>query len=280
MTATANTSDIDWISLCRRAVTRLRAMYEERPLTADRATKVGRGAGGDETLIIDQEAEKIVFDEFDALHSQGAGFEVVSEERGIVSYGEGGQLHIVVDPVDGSLNAKRTIPSFSLSVAFASGQTMADVELAYVYDFGAEEEFWARLGEGAFLGGGRLTTAGSEGGLEVVGIEAADPASVAAVAQRLAGKVYRLRCIGSIALSLAYVAAGRFDGLVTLKPCRSVDAAASQLIAREAGAQVCFTGFDGPLAAPLDLEPHGHCVAARDDQGLAQLMDSLQALGS
>ena len=54
-------------------------------------------------------------------------------------------------------------------------------------------------------------------------------------AEALAGQVYRLRVVGSIAITLAYVAAGRFDGMLSLRPCRSVDAAAAQLIVREAG---------------------------------------------
>jgi myo-inositol-1(or 4)-monophosphatase len=50
-----------------------------------------------------------------------------------------------------------------------------------------------------------------------------------------------------------------------------VDAAAAQLIAREAGAQVAFTAYDDPLAAPLDLKPHSPVVAARTAEGLADL---------
>jgi myo-inositol-1(or 4)-monophosphatase len=67
------------------------------------------------------------------------------------------------------------------------------------------------------------------------------------------------------------VAAGRFDGMATLKGCRAVDAAAAQLIVREAGGEVAFTAFADPLAAPLDLEPHSPVVAARTVAGLAQM---------
>ena len=44
------------------------------------------------------------------------------------------------------------------------------------------------------------------------------------------GRVYRVRVVGSIAITAAYVAAGRFDAMLSLRPCRSVDAAAAQLI--------------------------------------------------
>ena len=46
--------------------------------------------------------------------------------------------------------------------------------------------------------------------------------------------------VGSIAITAAYVAAGRLDGMLSLRPCRSVDAAAAQLIVREAGGVVAF----------------------------------------
>ncbi len=73
------------------------------------------------------------------------------------SIGDGGDVRVVIDPIDGSLNARRHLPSFSLSFAVASGPSMADVEFGYVYDFGAGEEFFARRGGGAFLDGEPLS---------------------------------------------------------------------------------------------------------------------------
>jgi myo-inositol-1(or 4)-monophosphatase len=82
---------------------------------------------------------------------------------------------------------------------------------------------------------------------------------------------HRLRAIGTIAAAMCQVAAGRFDGMLTLKGCRAVDAAAAQLIVREAGGHVAFTAFEYPLGAPLDLLPHSPVVAARSEAGLAEL---------
>ena len=131
---------------------------------------------------------------------------------------------MVIDPIDGSLNARRTMPSHSLSFAVASGPSMAEVEFGYVYDFGAGEEFSARRGGGAFLDGEPiLPTRRSERRLVVVGLESAKPEFALPALETLAGEVYRLRVVGSIAISLAYVAAGRLDGMLSLRPCRSVD---------------------------------------------------------
>ena len=81
----------------------------------------------------------------------------------------------------------------------------------------------------------------------------------------------RLRAVGSIAVSLCQVAAARFDGMVSLRRCRSFDAAAAQLIVREAGGHVVFPACDEPLGALLDLAPRSPVVAARSERGLAEL---------
>jgi myo-inositol-1(or 4)-monophosphatase len=183
---------------------------------------------------------------------------------------------VIIDPIDGSLNAKRGIPHHALSIAVADGDTMADVEFAFVYDFGTREEWWARRHEGAWLGGERLNPELPErrtrdGKLEVVGIESADPRWLQGSIDRLVGCAYRLRAFGSIAVALCHVASARFDGMVSLRRSRGVDAAAGQLIVREAGGVVCFPGLGEPLAAALDAAPRAPVVAARSGDGLHQL---------
>jgi myo-inositol-1(or 4)-monophosphatase len=67
------------------------------------------GAGGDRTMELDRVAESIVLDELRALADRGERFSVLSEEVGLRSFGAPHPL-VVVDPVDGSLNAKQGIP--------------------------------------------------------------------------------------------------------------------------------------------------------------------------
>jgi myo-inositol-1(or 4)-monophosphatase len=273
--ATENALAADWIGLCRRAADRMKAMLADHPATADRQPGAERGAGGDRTLVIDSAAEEAVFDELEALHAGGRDFTAISEERGTVVFGDGSSdVRVVIDPIDGSLNAKRLIPTYSLSIAIAGGGTMEDVEFAYVRDFGTGEEFTATRGGGATLNGEPLEPEEPESGLEVVGFEAARPEWVAPVAAQLEGKVYRMRMIGTIAVSLCYVAAARFDGMVTTDVCRSVDAAAGQLIAREAGAFVDFLKHGG-IEAPLDLDARYRMVAARAPEHLETLVTAL-----
>lgn len=251
-------------------------MLAERSTTAERAVETGtRGSGGDHTLAIDEAAEEIVFSELERLHDQGHRFHAISEERGEVDFGDPRVL-VVIDPIDGSLNAKRGIAHHALSLAVASGQTMADVEFGYVNDLGTAEEWWAARSEGAFLNDTRLDPEvgerrGPDGRVEVIGIESADPRWLKGSIDLLVEQAYRLRALGAIAPSLCQVASGRFDALVSLRGCRAVDAAAAQLIVREAGGLISFPKFDNRLDAPLDLIPHSPVVAARTAETLAEL---------
>ncbi len=266
----------DWLGASRRSADAIRAMLADKPTIAERVIETGtRGEGGDKTLEIDQVAEDVVFAELQKLHDAGARFTAVSEEAGVVDFGDP-DLLVVIDPIDGSTNAKRGLPHFALSIAVSEGPTMADVVFGFVQDFGPDEEWVATRGGGSFLGGVELDCSLGErrtpdGKLEVLGIESADPRWVVQSAEALAESAHRLRAIGAIAVSLCQVAAGRFDAMASLKRCRAVDAAAAQLIVREAGGRVEFIAYDDPLAAPLDLEPHSPVVAARTDEGLASV---------
>jgi myo-inositol-1(or 4)-monophosphatase len=104
--------------------------------------------------------------------------------------------------------------------------------------------------------------------VEVLGIEWADPRWVAASIDSLVETAYRLRAIGTIASALCQVAAARFDGMVSLRRCRGVDAAAGQLIAREAGGLVSFPGLAN---VPLDAVPRAPVIAARTPDTLRKL---------
>jgi myo-inositol-1(or 4)-monophosphatase len=276
MTSTRSALDADWLGLSRRATSQLRRMLEEAPSTQERARETGtRGSGGDRTLVIDRCAESLILTELQALAEDGFRFVAISEERGEIDYGTS-EVKVIIDPIDGSLNAKRRIPHYALSIAVAGGETMTDVEFAYVYDFGTSEEWSAVRSEGAWLNGERLDPSlserrGRDGRLEVLGIESADPRWVAGSIDSLVGAAYRLRAIGTIASTLCHVAAARFDAMVSLRRVRAVDAAAGQLIVREAGGVVGFPGSDPAVGIALDAVPRAPVIAARSAETLRDL---------
>jgi myo-inositol-1(or 4)-monophosphatase len=257
----------DWLEFSRRAEARARSALERFPETVQRSERIGRGEGGDMTLAIDKAVEDSVFEELEGL---GVGVRVVSEERGELDVGGGGPLRLVVDPIDGSLNAKRRLPPYSLSIAVADGDTMGAVDFGFVSDLASGHAWWARRGGGAFCDDRRLDCTGSPR-LEVLGVESAHPRTVAERASMLAAtEASRLRMIGSIALSLCYVASSRFDGLISLRPARSVDAAAGQLLVSEAGGAVAFPDAGGDVSLGLDMR--SRVYAGADDEILRRLL--------
>ena len=267
--------EADWLGACRSAVAGLRAVLREHPTSRERVIETGTtGGGGDLTLVIDEQAEDVVLGELERLHDAGARFTAISEERGVVDFGDDGIL-VVVDPIDGSMNAKRGLTHHALSIAVADGPTMADVRFGYVFDLGPGEEWRAEEGGGAFLNDEPVRPQPErrtkDGKLELIAIESADPRWLAASSEGLVHVAHRLRAMGSIAISLCQVAPTRVDGMATLWKSRAVDCAAAQLVVRESGGLVCFPGMDDPLGAPLDLVPHAPVVAARTPEALAEL---------
>jgi myo-inositol-1(or 4)-monophosphatase len=262
---------VDWLTVCRRAARGAHAVLERYPLYADRAVTAGMGIGGDLALVIDRVVEDAVFHELEALHLP---LTAISEERGEVLIGGGGPTLVVIDPIDGSRNAKRGLELYALSIAVASGPTMGDVEFGYVHDFNRDEDWWAYRGDGAYLAGRPLPALREHDELELVGLETIHPGLVANHSEAIAATgIARLRAIGSIALSLCYVAAGRLDGLVCLGATRSVDCAAGQLIVRETGGVVDFPeAGDDPLLASLAVTMRSRVVAAAGPAQLERLL--------
>jgi myo-inositol-1(or 4)-monophosphatase len=263
----------DWLDFCRRAAGAARDAVQAYATTAERGVETGRGEGGDTAYVIDRAAEDAIFAEIAAL---AVPLTAVSEERGEVSIAGGGELRIVIDPVDGSLNAKRGLPFACVSIAIASGASMGDVEIGWVAELdpriseGDEprpgRDWWALKGEGAFRDGEPLPRL-QPGPLEVLGLETARPALVAAAASSIeAVQARRIRALGSVAMTLCLVAAGQLDGMLSLRPIRSVDAAAAQLLVTEAGGAVAF-----PAADDLSLEMRSPVLAARDEDLLEHL---------
>ncbi len=258
----------DWLELCRGAAADVEAVLERLPTRVEREPVVGAGEGGDETTAIDQAAEDAIVGRFRAT-----GASIVSEEVGLL---EGSDTVVVIDPIDGSLNAKRGIPFFSLSIAVAEGRTMDDVHFGFVHDFGTGEEWLARRGEGAWLNGEALGAVRPKDVVEILSFEATRTSLVAQEAPKVAQLAHRLRIMGSLALSLCHLAAGRVDAVVSLKPARSVDIAAAQLLCRELGLAVDLFDVEDPFgAAPLDLGQRSRVVAAGSAEVAARLAAAL-----
>ena len=266
----------DWLAFCRDAAAAVERALAELPTRTEREPVVALGEGGDETTAIDAAAESAVVSLLERLHAGGVEFTLVSEELGERSFGADG-LRVVLDPIDGSMNAKRGIPFFSVSIAVADGAVMRDVFFAYVFDFGTRDKWTARRGEGAFLNGERLDGPGPKEEVEMLSFEATTTELVAEQIADMVGIADRTRIMGSLALSLCHLAAGRVDGVCSLKPARSVDIAAAQLLVRERGLAIDLPDAPPFGEAPLDLAGRSRVVAAASPERCAELFARLSA---
>ena len=153
---------------------------------------------------------------------------------------------------------------------------MDDVVFGFVYDFGANEEWTAVRGGGAFLNGNPVTGAPKEH-IEFLSLEATRADLVLEELRKLAPLTDRVRIMGAQAITFCHVAAGRTDAAVCLKPSRSVDLAACQLVVRERG--FCIHAIDGPELGriPLDLTAPSRICATRTPELAARIAAALRS---
>ena len=233
------------------AVGDLRGVLEELPTRETREPITGHGVGGDDTTAIDAAAEAAIVRRLETAHE--AGCTLVSEELGERAFGEADD--------DGRRRPDRRLgqcqarhPLLRVLLAVAEGREMGDVEYGYVYDLGNGEEWTARRGGGAFLNGEPLGAVRPKDEIELLQFEATVTDLVADRIEAFRGIAERVRVMGSLALSLCHLAAGRVDAVCSLKPARSVDIAAAQLLIRECGLAVDLPEAPPFEEAPLDLE--------------------------
>lgn len=175
---------------------------------------------------------------------------IFSEESGII---EGNDENVwYIDPLDGTVNYAHSIPIFCVSIAYAS---RGSLKLGAVYDPMRDEMFLAERGKGAMLNGRPLKASSATDlrrSLLVTGFpyNAWDtPRDNFANFVKFGKLSQGVRRLGSAALDLCYVAAGRFDGYweISLNPW---DVAAGGLIAEEAGARVTNVQGDPDYISP------------------------------
>ncbi len=210
---------------------------------------------GDFVSTADLKAERVLKAE---LGRARPGYAMLFEESG-ASSGADPRHRWIVDPLDGTTNFLHGIPHFAISIALErDGEIVAGV----VYDPTRDEMFTAEKGAGAFLNDRRLrVSARRQLGEALIGTgipfrERSDPAYLATLAA-VAAATSGVRRLGSAALDLAYVAAGRYDGFweFALSPW---DIAAGMLLVREAG------GYVSDLAGGHGMMTSGDILAAND----------------
>jgi myo-inositol-1(or 4)-monophosphatase len=228
------------------------------------------GAGGDRTMELDRVAEAAVLSALQRVAERGERFSVLSEEVGLRSFGAPHPL-VVVDPVDGSLNAKQGIPFFNVMLALLDGPTVGHTLAGTVVNLISGEQWSAVRGSGARHDGAPLHApqGGHDGGIDLLGLESS-PRSLKA-ATPLVARASKLRILGSMALSMAHTAAGGLDVFCAPVPMRVFDMTAGLLLISEAGG--IATDLRGAALDALECTLRTRttllCAADRDVHALA-----------
>lgn len=203
--------------------------------------QVSKKGPADFVSTADKRSEKILHEELSKARPR---FGFVMEEAGEIK-GEDDSNRWIIDPLDGTTNFLHSLPHFAISVAL---ERDSEPFAAVVYDPIKDEMFWAEKGAGAHLNSRRLRVSSREAmneslfatGIPFLGLPHHDvfQEQMTAVSSQSSG----VRRMGSAALDLAYVAAGRYEGYWE-NGLNYWDVAGGILLVREAGGFV--TTMDG-----------------------------------
>jgi len=197
----------------------------------------GVGYGGDPIRKIDLVAEDAIVR---VLDEYSVSCTLISEESGFKTIGEGSDTYLVVDAVDGTLNALHSLPFFATSLALSDGPKLSDVKIGLVLDLCNNVAFSAERGRGAFLDGKTPLKTSSTTDLEkaLIGIDLGAPKNELMIKRlfNILTKTRRFRQFGAVALEICYVAAGSLDAFIDIRNrMRVIDVAAAFLILKESG---------------------------------------------
>ena len=233
-----------------------------------RGTVVAMGADGSPTEELDRLAESEILR---VLESEALDWNLVSEEAGRVE--RGGSSTLVVDPIDGTMNAIRNLPFSTVSLALGT-RDLSGIEFGLVRDLYRGTTWWAARGEGAFVDGRPIRTRAWESRAEVFLINLGHRATERAV--RLAGRAHRVRSLGCASFEMLQVAQGSadayfFENKEAGRNLRATDVAAAYRILLEAGGGVTNAEGHALDTFPLNVEDRTSVFAWGDPTLPAQV---------
>jgi myo-inositol-1(or 4)-monophosphatase len=230
--------------------------------------QVSRKGPSDFVSTADLKAEKTLKTELSRVRPD---FAFLMEEGG--QSGKPGATHRwIVDPLDGTLNFLHGLPHWAISIAVETG---GEIVAGVIHDPLKNETFWAEKGTGAYMNHRRLRVSGRRDLADAVlatGIpfrgSDGDPAAFSRQLSAVMPLVAGVRRMGSAALDLAYVAAGRYDAYWETG-IKCWDVAAGVLLVQESMGRV--TELNGGKNAV-----HGGSILAANDPLYSPLAERLQ----
>ncbi|MDI6888224.1 MAG: bifunctional fructose-bisphosphatase/inositol-phosphate phosphatase [Methanocellales archaeon] len=226
------------------------------------------GADGTPTAMIDDVAERAALH---VLKNDGRSLRLVSEEMGDVILGTNPEFDIVLDPLDGTYNALRGIPFYSVSIAIGKND-LSQIYYGYVKNLVTGDVYAAERDRGAFLNGEKIRVSTRKD----TDAYCASIYGCAFARDFLNQNGKKVRLLGSAALELCYVASQKLDAFLDVRSrLRVTDVAAGKLIVEEAGG-VVTDDFGVQLNNPLTIKERVNIMASNGrihDDLLARLRE-------
>ena len=252
--------------------------------TVDGNKKFNRGAGGDISRRIDLDAEKAVIN---TLKRHNFNPTIIGEECGIIQGKDG---FLIMDAMDGTMNASRGIPFYCCSLAYSTDFRLSSVIDAAVIDLSIGDIYYASREKGAFwnedricAGQNKIRNNGSSEqnflqdmmiGMNISGISEDTFNRLS----KLISRSIHIRHFGANALELCYFARGLMDAYIDFRgKIRATDMAAAYLILKEAGAKI-YSDNGSELESELGVDRTMSFMAVIDDQMYKMLAEDLKII--
>jgi myo-inositol-1(or 4)-monophosphatase len=275
------TDDQAWLDAFEAAGAAVRQATAELLGTEAGREELGVGAGGDRTVELDRLAEEAALAELGRFAAAGHPCSVLSEEAGLVDLGAPSPL-VILDPVDGSVNAKQGLPLTAVMISLVDGPTVADVRVGWTLNLISGERWHAVRGAGAYREGRRIAPLppasprpGRRARIEVLGLESR-PRDLCRL-QPLFDRSSKIRILGSMALLLAHGAAGGIEVFAVPFQARIFDMTAGLLMVDEVGGVVTDLEGRSLRDAAVGLDSRTTLLGSADSGRHRLALDALGA---
>jgi myo-inositol-1(or 4)-monophosphatase len=265
----------DHLTFLKEALQEVRKEVLTLSSLEERSKVVGRAYYGDESVLIDRVADEALLRKVREHYGE---FTYISEESGIVKEGRG-LPHILVDPLDGSTNAKRGISHYCTAVAIAEGPDFEDIVASGVIEHPSGQLIWGYEGE-VYEGWRRMKPKGRDELLNSIIVF--DPKvrthseSIKGIEELMLRTKYP-RMIGAAAWEVASLATGRVDAVLAFPGLlRTFDCLPSLFLLKQVGGKALYIG---KRPRKLASEDRIRFVATLDEGLLDKIMDVLKVKG-
>jgi myo-inositol-1(or 4)-monophosphatase len=231
--------DVQTVEILKKACQEVYKQTKEVIGTEEGNRKLGKGAGGDISRKVDLIAESAVVNIIKHYDFKPT---IIGEECGRV---EGEKGFLIMDAIDGTTNATRSIPFYCCSLAYAIDYKLSSVVDAAIIDLSTGDLYYASKTKGAYLNCNKMVVRKNSNnkkdfliGMNISGISE----KMVNRLSKLISKTNHTRHFGANALELCYLARGFVDAYIDLRgKIRPTDMAAAYLIVKESGGKVYST---------------------------------------